>query len=650
MKKILKISILALMFSLSLGSTTFAATTPKSNATPIQAVLVASVNIENAKIVFQEGNTFNISFSLSNDEGLQTGVKYGVKLVKESKDSQLVIDEKVYDESLTLNPNTVTQKEITYVASSSLSGSYTLILTSNNNSGFPFAISNLGKVTLTATSKGIQISPETCTLQIVTDKTNKKYTLIQGIGIKPEESIKLTCTAMNSSKLDITTTPSYETRYRSSYGDIIEQTGGDVAPITFKANEKKSFSVILPKVVTPQLYNINFTLVDKENKSNSISINYAVLGANVTIDNLSLDKDYYKKGEIAQVSFIYKSRGEGISTLTSNIKVLNGKGKSCAKPQSQILPKIVPPKMDTTIAITSSCIDPVISLSITDEGGTVLAQKEFKVKTTSVIPNKASNRAMIYIIIILLAIIIGYIYIKRKNTQPTNNIPMNILFPFLLLVALFSFIPTQVVKAYTYAYGSNDGRVIGTIIFDKDNYIPNENMNVSTLVNIDSAYGAGEVNTDILIEEYINLQYKSAFYAQGIALSLYNIYNNFTAPSIGGMYNATIFVSYKAVDGVPHSYYFELPYLVVAPAPTVTITATGVTPVTPPSNPLSIPYSTGVNIFWTSTNASTCTCTYNGTPGDCGSGPAFAGTDIGASGNGTYSLTQSKTFNVTCSP
>lgn len=129
MKKIKIFIGFIVLFLLAISTQVLAAGTAPATTTktpPTEAILLATVNIESPKIISQERDIIKISFNLSNREGLQTGVKYGVKLLKEVKNGdkviKYVVNEKIYDESLTLNPNTKTPVEITYEAPTYLSG------------------------------------------------------------------------------------------------------------------------------------------------------------------------------------------------------------------------------------------------------------------------------------------------------------------------------------------------------------------------------------------------------------------------------------------------------------------------------------------------------------------------------------------------
>ena len=59
-----------------LGSTSFvfAETAPAKSNT----IVLAKINAQNGKVVSQEGDKLNLSFSISNREGAQSGVRYGI--------------------------------------------------------------------------------------------------------------------------------------------------------------------------------------------------------------------------------------------------------------------------------------------------------------------------------------------------------------------------------------------------------------------------------------------------------------------------------------------------------------------------------------------------------------------------------------------
>ena len=93
----------------------------KDTITAAKAVTIATVNIQNAKIISQEGNTLRIAFDLTNREGIQTGVRYAVQLIASTTKGQFLADEKVYPGTLTLAEHSSAHQDITYTAPPSLS-------------------------------------------------------------------------------------------------------------------------------------------------------------------------------------------------------------------------------------------------------------------------------------------------------------------------------------------------------------------------------------------------------------------------------------------------------------------------------------------------------------------------------------------------
>lgn len=428
---IFKFSLSSLLVFLSLFfyTTTNAVTVTeaKPNIKPSQGVLVASVNIQNAKIVSQDGNNIKISFDIKNGEGLQAGVKYGVKLFTDDKNQSLV-DEKVYDESLTLSENSSITREVTYEAPNFLNGNFTILLQAKNESNFPFGSYIVGKIKLVATDKWLEILPESCFLQIPEAKDSKRFTLMQNVELDPSQSLVLNCSAVNKTDSIISATPSFETRYSGSFGEIANQSGGSTEVINFSKNEKKNLAIILPKGDVAKLYSVKFSLTDGIKSSNTISLGYSIKGANATIQKVSLDKDYYKAGEKAELSLIWfgGSFKDNSLKVTVQTSITNKNNRLCASEDTQVVTKDVDPISKIYIPIKNTCENPNVVISISDSDGNVLDQKEFGFKTSkidNIYSTKDTNNKQIYIIIALLLLVVAIsILVNRK--RKINNIKM----------------------------------------------------------------------------------------------------------------------------------------------------------------------------------------------------------------------------------
>jgi hypothetical protein len=419
-----KSSLLGLLISFSLVIPSASFATEANNQ-----ALVATVNLVNPRIVSQDNNNFKIAFGISNKEGLQAGVKYGIQLVPDS--AKYIADEKVYEESLTLNENTTIKREITYGAPSNLSGSYTLYLLINNESSFPFAMNSLGKVKLSASTKGIQIMNDSCYLQVEGEKGSPHYALMQNVDISAEEKLKLTCTAVNETSSPMSAIPFFETRYFSSYGKVATQTGGDFTAVALGKNEKKTFSLVLPKGDAPGFYSMKVGLVSNGDSSNNLSVKYIISGTNATLHKLSLDKDYYKAGDKGEVSVIWSAsagnfprsglKGGNIPLVSIGLKIVSDKDRECITPIGEPLVRDFK-NAENKIAFKTkaTCSNPHVTATITDSSGKVLDEKDFIFKSADKDNSKPLSTSSVVLIIIAMLAILGIgLYMKKKNSNVT---------------------------------------------------------------------------------------------------------------------------------------------------------------------------------------------------------------------------------------
>jgi len=480
--KLLKVLSISFLLSLSfLVTPVFAAETPVASPTGQgQSVLLAKVNIKDAKILLQEKNYFDISFSITNEMGVQNGVKYGVQLVEQTDKGPFIVDEKVYDESLTLPENSTVTKKISYVAPAILNGTYKLFLVSKNTSGFTFDYSYVGQVKISSLTKGVEISPESCTVSIIGDKTNTQYKLGQQLSILPTQDLNLVCTVVNGSDKTVESTPSFATTDKTVYGKSISVGEKKLASIILKAKESKSFSVIIPKATIPNLYYVNMSLKSGDTSSNSVGTQYFIRGNVATIENLSLDKDSYRYFDTAKLTLVWNYLAADNSTTNNsvifNAVITDGENKECANPYTKTLVQdFANPKIEIPISINKTCYNPTVLVTLKDASGNTLDEKSFKTETVSNKTESANSYIYYIIIAIVLLLIVGYIVYKKKK----GNAP-NIILPIIFLIALISVIPGGKVSADTYSLtynpsgGSNYWQGGYTISINKTSVAPGE--------------------------------------------------------------------------------------------------------------------------------------------------------------------------------
>ncbi|KKP67388.1 MAG: hypothetical protein UR66_C0016G0026 [Candidatus Moranbacteria bacterium GW2011_GWE1_35_17] len=162
--------------------------------------------------------------------------------------------------------------------------------------------------------------------------------------------------------------------------------------------------VVLPKADKPQSYNTKMSLVDETGKviSNSVSFHYVLRGESSTIQNVSLDKDSYLKGEQAKIMFFWSgssddfpgSRAEEKKTATNFLlTITNAKGESCINPIKRSLEKDNP-FVNLTENIIKDCADPKVFASVENDQGEALDKLEYDLvfeKKNEAIGNKVFN-------------------------------------------------------------------------------------------------------------------------------------------------------------------------------------------------------------------------------------------------------------------
>lgn len=453
--------------------------------------LLSTVNIKNVKILSSKENDFILSFDITNREISQDNVKYGVKLIGNNDKGQFVADEQVYSEILKLEENTSIHKEIKYTAPSNLGGKYNIYITAKNTSGFPFGSMQGGEISITPSTTGINIMPDSCFVSVENEIPNKKYSLSEGVDVNVLENIILNCEVINSSTKEISAKPIYETKYRSAYGDVVEAEGGTIDPISLKPSESKNISIILPKAKAPQSYNVRFSLSNGSTSSNSIFVHYVVSGDSGTLQNVSLNRNSYKKGDTAIISFLSSSRADvfpgnrsGIDFPPSNnieIEILNNKGDQCI---NKIKQEAINGKTELSVPIILNCKNPTINIVLKDNFDNILDKKSVSYERESNIKDMITSPISIGVMIIIILLII-FLFIKRKKNNVTEYSKKIISIFFFLLVA--SFISPNIAKANVYTLGDQNGIHAYFVVNGIDTYYGlNESINLTGEITVSS--------------------------------------------------------------------------------------------------------------------------------------------------------------------
>ncbi len=401
MNTIKKLFFSVLLSSLVLSTPLFAQTPPVVGAEAVAPV--AMVNIQNPKINDQVGNVFDISFILSNGEGVQSDVRYSVRLMAKTAKGYTTVDEKDYDEVLSLGENKSVSKQILYTAPTMLTGSYTLFVVSANSKGFPFGSVSLGDVKLTASKKGVEIVQDSC---------------VGNSGVYAAFEVK--CTAINHIDGNVSVMPIIQTHAQSVYGSPIKNTA--IASATsFKAGEKKVVTIPVSKAQFPGLYFISIALSYNNDQSNTQIVSYPVEGMYAKIANISPDADYYKAGDKANILLLWS----GAQAVASDARITSSSGALCG---TISVANTTRGKETLAVPITKDCMNPHIMVVLKDTNGVVFDQKTIDVQTTSQ-PNSmiGGSKAGALIAIILIALAAAFVLIRRRRHPVPTILPLIVL-------------------------------------------------------------------------------------------------------------------------------------------------------------------------------------------------------------------------------
>lgn len=531
---------------------------------------VATVNIQNAKIVSQQANAIGIEFDVTNREVVQHGVQYAVVLIDRQNKKTIKLDQYIYSETLTLEEHSSVHKSITYIGPPSLEGTYEVMLTSTNNLGLLLANVVVGKVTFKATS-GIFIDPSSCYLSVAGEPDNKRYSLVPGVDIAAGEILQLTCTAVNRSGNQITAQPKFETYETSLLGDTVAHTGGGPQSVTFASRESKTITFSLPQVSKPQAYTALVSLKTDNERSNAVDVFYVVQGESATIMNLTFDNNLYRKGDMAKVSFlwfpsadtaIHARAGTSSPTATSfRATLTDGRGKACAEEVLQ--PLTYQHVTGISLAVTRMCVDPTLSITLIGASGSVLAEHSLMRASPPGTASSSPLTNIVLLMILLAGLVVACAYVlARYRSHVRTGLKVIVFFGIL---AAGSITTPNVAHADTwYDYGGNVStwaEALGsgywpafmiTANIDKNTYAINEPINLTMTINgiyypglsyphyvpsYAQTLSAGVIPSDSTVGSLRQASFlHGPFPGQNLTSGPYSD-AGFTAPSTAGSYN-----------------------------------------------------------------------------------------------------------------
>lgn len=493
-----------------------------------QILVVATVNIYNAKIESQNENQFKVSFDIYNRTGCQGGIKYGIQLVK--RDPSYIVDFKLYDETLSLCEEETIHKEVEYVAPSFLKGEYELWVISRKENGLPLGQGLAGKVKLNGSGEYLLIDGASCYLTIKEDP-KQKYDITYGVNIEPTETLLAHCRVKNNFNREIKAIPYFEIRERQEFGPVVLTQKGN--EIIFSPQKEKEVVLEIPKPSKPQAFDA--ILIFKDESENQISnfskFHFVLKGESATLSNLKLDKNFYRAGEEAKVELLWEGSADsfplhmrGATTTLENLKlefqISDSSGNPCSEPFSLNNLEKEKKMITFSVPITKDCENPKIVSAIKNKEGKILSKEEFSLKSPKIpeekhLPETTKVQKKFPLIPVIISLIVIFFlavlfYLLKKKKIILKIFLISFIFPFSFLyfskiakADTFYVVPPPTCNCYLDPYYgewscycdwyySQLGTAVYSVNLDKSQYLPGEKITVSGLAEVASVCHNGE--------------------------------------------------------------------------------------------------------------------------------------------------------------
>ncbi len=620
-------------------------------------VVLAKINAQNPKIISQDGGRLNLSFVVSNREGAQSGVRYGVRLEKMEGKKAVVVDEYVYDEVLSVGANTNFVKTVEYNAPANLEGKYNIYIVLKNYSGLSLGVAKFGEVSLSTPKEFVQIIPESC---VVFSRNISSGKIGESIAVEKVNDLSLNCKVKNNSKEKIEIKPSFETFYNSIYGEKVDHFGGKEEKINLEPQEEKAISFLLPKANTPQNYVVKVSFEKGKISSNYVLVNYSLSGVSATIRNVSLDKNSYKAKETARLALFWSSslkKEQATSVVSLNASILNDKQVECATLQNRQLAAVG--FVEIPVSLNKDCENPKVAVELKDLDGNVLDKKALvfegaeKMSKAAPIERKTLIVFGAFALLVVLASLVAFVRIKSKKDEAektSSNVG-----PTLMAILFFvgvSLIPSGFAKADTYASG--DGLILNANVpssVTQNSQSSTQDLEVVADVSClpSSTCSYSDTFTTVEIRFPINQTSHEAMYTPIIDDALVQAYSSYSSSLVGsvpsalGAYTVKVYwdVYYQSGAHAARPFVGDISYSIVPP-PSLNVYATlgGVNY----EDSVTITAGQSIDIRWKVTNVSSSTvCTCSGQSCRSSTGEQFDFFN-----GGTFTPATTTTYTVSC--
>jgi hypothetical protein len=481
------------------------------------ARIVANMNLTNAEIVLKDTQRLVVNFKLSNKGTVtESDIRYGIELIRNvGADRQVVADTYVAPHTLSVPQGEQQQRTLEYPTRGVAPGTYSVWIIAKTAGGMTLGQAFAGEVIIKAPQSVVEIVPESCEFRITGEA--KPYSIGQGVDLSPEEVLTLNCTLKNHGTEVSTVIPEFETYRRGVYFRESAFMKKAEAQLTLAPLESKTISYPIALPPDAQAYDTTLVLKGAQNRetivSNKLVMHYVVQGLSATIQNIALDKSFYREGEAMNVNlawidsadgFLGSRKGtgtQGEGEVVASVRIVDAEGNLCAP----VFERTVAASRDAlTLTATSDCSSPTVSLSIRSAGGEELDTRTVTTPLTeedarraklsaildsgmeSVGVNTIPNGILASVLAFSLAFLAGVYFYRRLGRVVSDSVVLKSLLTLFFVGASFIF-GTSEAYAVTWSHAGTVEHYGSMTLFefsvntDRDVYAPGEDIVLNTV-------------------------------------------------------------------------------------------------------------------------------------------------------------------------
>jgi hypothetical protein len=382
------------------------------------SVYINEFNLNSPNTYFAEGDTLSGNFIIWNSEDyVIPDIIYKLNLIKDESSSmeKIIIDEKIFNETLVLYPDGKLNVTFNYSLPANLmSGAYKFRVELTTKKGIPLGWEDI-PVNVQSSDNFLYIKEA----KILKNNSEEHPTV--GIGFEKNETVEIKFVTENPSANSIAAQCQIIIYERMT--NMLEVSNVKKETIVFAPGEKKNIQYKMPIFEKPESYLAEIKFYSDENEivSNALYFRWVVQGASAEILSIKTDESSYSEGEKAEVQIDFVGAADTITPVGDGkveVKIYNEENEIIGK-ASKNLNIDENDSVVFQIPIEKDANQPRIEAAIV-KGDAIL--DNYKTNVNSVldfsVKKKKSNLPFYFLLILIFGLISFLIYKKRNQNKP----------------------------------------------------------------------------------------------------------------------------------------------------------------------------------------------------------------------------------------